>query len=96
MSIQPCTYILASRRNGTLYVGVTSNLIKRVWEHRTNAVNGFTSQYRVFRLVWYEAHESMGSAMEREKHLKHWNRLWKLKMIESFNPEWRDLYEDLI
>ncbi len=96
MSKQACTYILASQRNGTLYVGVTSDLIKRVWEHRTSVVPGFSRQYCVYDLVWYELHESMLSAITREKALKNWNRKWKLKLIETFNPDWQDLYEDLV
>jgi len=96
MSKQACTYILASQRNGTLYVGVTSDLIKRVWEHRTCVVPGFSRQYNVYNLVWYELHESMFSAIAREKALKNWNRKWKLKLIETFNPDWHDLYEDLV
>ena len=96
MSKQACTYILASQRNGTLYVGVTSDLIKRVWEHRTSVVPGFSRQYNVYNLVWYELHESMVCAIAREKALKKWNRKWKLKLIETFNPDWQDLYEDLV
>ena len=96
MSKQACTYILASQRNGSLYVGVTSDLIKRVWEHRTCVVPGFSRQYNVYKLVWYELHESMLSAIAREKALKNWNRKWKLKLIETFNPDWQDLYEDLV
>ena len=93
---QPCVYILASKRNGTLYVGVTSNLVKRVWEHKTDAVDGFTKKYRVHDLVWYEVHETMESAIAREKAIKEWQRAWKLKLIEHVNPTWRDLYGDLI
>lgn len=93
---QPCVYILASKRNGTLYIGVTSALIKRVWEHKNNVVEGFTSAYDVHMLVWYEVHESMESAIRREKALKEWNRGWKLRLIESVNPEWNDLYPALL
>jgi len=96
MSKQPCTYMLACRPNGTLYVGVTSDLTRRVCEHRTSPFTGSTRQYSLVKLVWYEAHESMLSAIERERALKRWNRLWKLKLVESVNPEWRDLYEELI
>jgi len=78
---QPAVYILASRRNGTLYVGVTSDLVKRIWEHRSNAVEGFTKRYGIHRLVWYELHESMDSAIQREKSLKEWKRIWKLELI---------------
>ncbi|HEX7731407.1 MAG TPA: GIY-YIG nuclease family protein [Rhodanobacter sp.] len=92
---QPCVYMLASKRNGTPYIGVTSDLIKRVWQHRNEAVEGFTSRYRVHDLVWYEPHETMESAILREKRLKEWQRIWKLRLIESENPEWRDLYPTL-
>jgi len=94
--MRPCVYILASRRNGTLYVGVTSDLIKRVWEHKSDAVEGFTKRYGVHDLVWYEAHETMMSAIAREKAIKEWRRAWKLELIEKTNPEWRDLYKDLL
>lgn len=92
---QPCVYILASRRNGTLYVGVTSDLIQRVWHHKNHLVEGFTKKYGVDRLVWYELHASMESAIRREKAIKEWKRAWKLALIEETNPEWRDLYTDL-
>jgi putative endonuclease len=95
MSKQPCVYLLASERNGTLYVGVTSNVVKRVWEHKNHFVEGFTKKYRVDRLVWYEAHETMESAIQREKAIKEWQRAWKLRLIEEFNPDWVDLYETL-
>ena len=88
-------YILASARNGTLYIGVTSNLIKRIWEHKNNMVEGFTKRYGV-HLVWFELHENMDSAIEREKNLKEWKRLWKLNLVERNNPDWRDLYDDII
>jgi putative endonuclease len=93
---QPCVYILASQRNGTLYVGVTSNLIQRVWQHKTNLVLGFTRDNTVHRLVWYEQHLMMGSAIDREKALKRWNRAWKMQLIEKNNPYWHDLYQDLL
>jgi putative endonuclease len=89
-------YILASKRNGTLYTGVTSNLPKRIWEHKNNVVEGFTNQYGVHILVWYEVHEAMDSAILREKRIKKWNREWKIRMIEKDNPHWRDLYPDLL
>lgn len=92
---QPCVYLLASRRNGTLYVGVTSDLLKRVWEHKNHVVEGFTKRYGVERLVWYEPHETMESAIRREKAIKEWKRAWKLELIEKANPEWTDLYEGL-
>ena len=84
---QPAVYILASKRNGTLYVGVTSDLVKRIWEHRSNMVEGFTKRYKVKQLVWYELHESMESAIMREKRIKDWKRPWKLELIESNNPD---------
>jgi putative endonuclease len=93
---QPAVYILASKRNGTLYVGVTSDLAKRVWEHKNNMVEGFTKQYKVHELVWYELHESMESAIIREKRLKDWKRAWKLELIESKNPDWLDLYDTIV
>ena len=89
---QPAVYILASKRNGTLYIGVTSDLVKRIWEHKNNIVEGFTKRYCVHQLVWYELHESMESAIVREKRLKEWKRKWKLELIESTNPNWHDLY----
>jgi len=94
-SKQPCVYILASQRNGTLYVGVTSNLAQRVWQHRNRLVAGFTCNNNVHRLVWYEQHLTKDVAITREKTLKRWNRAWKLRLIENGNPYWRDLYEDL-
>ena len=89
-------YILASQRNGTLYVGVTSDLLKRIWEHKNNAVDGFTKKYSVKRLVYYEHHSSAESAIKREKRLKDWKRQWKLKLIEEFNPNWNDLYQNIL
>lgn len=94
--MQPCVYMMASSRNGTLYIGVSSDLIKRVWQHKNEAIKGFTEKYSVHLLVWYEVHENMESAISREKALKKWNRIWKLRLIEQFNPEWQDLYEQLI
>ena len=88
-------YILASRRNGTLYTGSTDNLGHRVWQHRNGLVPGFTSKYGVKTLVWFEAHESRAAAFTRERQVKKWNRAWKLALIEAANPEWRDLWEDL-
>ncbi len=93
---QPCVYLLANRRNGTLYVGVTSDLIKRIWEHRNHVVAGFTQKYGVDKLVWYEPHGSMESAIQREKAIKEWKRAWKMNLIEKTNPEWVDLYETLL
>jgi putative endonuclease len=96
VSKQPAVYILASKRNGTLYIGVTSNLIKRIWEHKNNLVQGFTKQYNVHDLVWYEMHENMESVIAREKTLKEWKRIWKLELIESSNPDWSDLYNTIV
>jgi putative endonuclease len=94
--MSPCVYILASQRNGTLYVGATGDLVQRVWHHKHDLVAGFTRQHGVHTLVWYEVHESMTSALQREKAIKGWRRAWKLALIESGNPEWLDLYEHLI
>ena len=96
MEKQPAVYILASKRNGTLYVGVTSNLTKRVWEHKNDLVKGFTKRYSVHKLVWYEIHDTMESAIKREKRIKEWKRAWKLEMIESANPAWEDLYQSIV
>ena len=91
----PAAYILASQRNGTLYIGVTSNLIQRIWQHREGVVDGFSQQYGVKTLVWYEQHETMDSAIAREKALKRWNRDWKLRLIEKRNPQWLDLWPEI-
>ena len=95
MEKQPAVYILASDRNGTLYIGVTSDLLKRVNEHRNDAVDGFTKKYEVHRLVYYELHGDMLSAITREKQLKKWNRAWKLELIETQKPDWRDLWDGI-
>ena len=89
-------YILASKRNGTLYVGFTSDLGKRVYEHKHNLVEGFSRKYGVHRLVYYETGGDYDGALCREKQIKEWKRKWKLELIEAFNPTWRDLYEDLL
>ncbi len=91
----PCVYILASKINGTLYIGVTSNLPQRVWQHKNDLVEGFTKQYGVHRLVWYELHPTVHSAIAREKAIKKWRRSWKVELIETTNPHWRELYRDL-
>jgi len=96
MERQPSVYILASKRNGTLYTGVTSNLVKRVWEHKNNVVKGFTQKHGVHNLVWYELHETMENAIQREKIIKNWKRAWKIKRIEGMNPQWRDLYPEIL
>ena len=87
MPKQPCVYILASRRNGTLYAGVTANLVQRVWEHKNGVVEGFTKRYSVHLLVWFEFHENMLNAIAREKAIKEWKRKWKLDLIETTNPD---------
>jgi putative endonuclease len=89
-------YILASRRNGTLYIGMTDNLARRVWEHQTGVVAGFTKRYGVKTLVWYELHESRETAFQRERQIKKWKRAWKQRLIEQQNPNWRDLTSDLV
>jgi putative endonuclease len=93
---RPCVYILASQRNGTLYTGVTSDVARRVEQHRSNAVGGFVRDHGVYRLVFAEFHETMAHAMLREKQIKKWRRAWKLELIERNNPQWRDLYNELI
>jgi len=92
----PCVYILASGRNGTLYIGVTSDLIKRIYEHRNDVVEGFTNKYIVHDLVWYEQHAEMLSASARERQLKKWSRKAKIVLVERHNPQWKDLWSDLI
>ena len=91
----PCVYILANKPNGTLYIGVTSNLVHRVWQHKNDVVEGFTKQYGVHRLVWYEVHDTMDAALTREKALKWWKRAWKITLIEENNPTWTDLYDEV-
>lgn len=91
MTKQPAVYMLASQPNGTLYVGVTSDLARRVWEHKNDLVDGFTKKYGVHRLVYYELHANMIEAIRREKQIKRWYRVWKIELIEKENPEWRDL-----
>jgi putative endonuclease len=93
---QPAVYILASKRNGTLYIGVTSNLRQRVWQHRNESTTGFTNKYKVHTLVYYVLHPDMVSAITREKQIKKWNRAWKLELIEEQNPDWKDLWEGII
>jgi putative endonuclease len=94
--MQPAVYILASQRNGTLYTGVTSDLPKRVWEHRHDAAEGFSKRYGVHLLVYFEIHPDMLSAITREKQIKKWNRAWKIRLIEAANPEWRDLWGEIV
>ncbi len=90
---QAFVYIMASGRNGTIYLGSTDDLVRRVWEHRSGAIEGFTKRYRCKLLVWYEPHEDLMTARQREYRMKEWKRAWKLREIEGFNPDWDDLYE---
>ena len=96
MDKQFCVYILASKRNGTLYIGVTSQLATRVWQHKSKVAEGFTAKYGVDKLVYYQAHGSAEAAIVREKQLKKWRRSWKIELIEGLNPDWRDLCEELV
>jgi len=89
---QPYVYILASKKNGVLYIGVTSNLIQRIWQHKNKQAEGFTKKYNVHTLVYYEQHEVMETAITREKQMKKWKRDWKVKLIEKDNPQWEDLW----
>jgi len=91
----PAVYLLASAKRGTLYIGVTSNLIQRIWQHREHLTKGFSDRYDVTRLVWYELYETMENAIVREKQLKKWNREWKIRLIEQANPDWRDLWQNI-
>ena len=91
---RPCVYILASKRNGTLYVGVTADLARRIWEHRHGEVDGFTKRYSVHHLVYAEFHDAMPDAITREKQIKKWRRAWKIELVERENPTWRDLSDD--
>jgi putative endonuclease len=92
----PCVYILTNKPDGTLYIGVTSNLAARIFQHKNNFVDSFSKKYNLHLLVYYEVHENMYSAITREKCLKKWNREWKIQLIESMNPVWRDLYNEII
>ncbi len=92
---QPAVYLLANQQNGTLYTGVTSNLMQRIWQHKNKSADGFTRRYGIDNLVWYELHETMTTAIAREKAIKEWQREWKLRLIEMSNPDWRDLYPEL-
>ncbi|ALO34525.1 hypothetical protein CMT41_07210 [Colwellia sp. MT41] len=91
---KPAVYILASKRNGTLYIGVTSDLVKRIWQHRNHVISGFTDLHEVNRLVYFEQLDDMYAALTREKQLKTWHRAWKISLIEKTNPSWQDLYDD--
>ena len=92
----PCVYILCNRPRGTLYIGVTSNLPVRIWQHRDDVMEGFARKYRIHTLAWYEVHESMDSAIRREKALKAWKRMWKIELVETANPQWHDLSADIL
>jgi putative endonuclease len=89
-------YLLASKKNGTLYIGVTNNLVRRVWEHKNNFIEGFTQKYNVHKLVYYEIASDINSAITREKQMKKWRRQWKVELIEEGNSEWKDLYDSLV
>lgn len=93
---QPCVYVLASGERGTLYIGVTSDLVQRIWQHKSNLTKRFTKRYCVHTLVWYEINPTMQSAISREKAIKAWKRLWKIAVVEAASPGWRDLYPDII
>ncbi len=95
MERQAAVYILASKRNGTLYIGVTSNLVRRIWQHRNDLIEGFSKQYSVHHLVYFEMHESIENAIVREKRLKKWNRAWKIQLITDKNPNWCDLWSQI-
>ena len=96
ISKQFCVYILSNRPRGTLYIGVTSNLAQRIGQHREKQVEGFSKRYDLRNLVWFEMHDTAESAILREKQIKKWNRIWKLKLIEQTNPSWRDLFGDIV
>ncbi|MDJ0780038.1 MAG: GIY-YIG nuclease family protein [Gammaproteobacteria bacterium] len=92
----PCVYILTNKPDGVLYIGVTTNLAQRTWQHRQKLVDGFSKKYNLRRLVWFERHESIVSAITREKQMKKWNRDWKIQLIEAANPAWNDLYNEIL
>ncbi|TDR20458.1 putative endonuclease [Marinicella litoralis] len=92
----PAVYVLTNQRNGTLYIGVTSDLIQRIYQHKSNAVEGFSKKYQTHMLVYFEQHLTMESALLREKQMKEWKRAWKINLIEKLNPFWKDLYQDII
>ncbi|MCF6318383.1 MAG: GIY-YIG nuclease family protein [Proteobacteria bacterium] len=96
MNKQPCVYILGSKKNGTLYIGVTSDLVKRIWQHKNKQVRGFSEKYDVNNLVYFEQYEDMISAITREKQIKKWNRQWKINLIEKGNPDWNDLWPEIL
>lgn len=96
MDKQPAVYILATKFHGTMYVGVTSQLIQRIWQHKEHVVDGFTKRYGITRLVWFEMHEAVEGAITREKQIKKWKRDWKVRLIEKQNPRWDDLFERIV
>jgi Predicted endonuclease containing a URI domain len=96
MTKTPTVYIMTNKRNGTLYIGVTSDIVGRVWEHKNKTIKGFSSRYGTTQLVWYEFHPTMEGAIHRETDIKRWKRLWKLKLVDEFNPRWEDLYDILL
>ena len=93
--MQPAVYILSNTRHGTLYIGVTSNLIQRIWQHRSDLIDGFSKKYKTHNLVYFELHEDMLAAITREKQIKKWNRDWKIRLIEESNPFWQDLWAEI-
>jgi len=95
MAKQFYVYLLTNKRNGTLYVGITSNLVQRVWQHKNNITKGFTEKYNISYLVYFEIHSSAENAISREKQIKKWKRAWKIKLIEEDNPQWIDLYDEI-
>ncbi|HTD29692.1 MAG TPA: GIY-YIG nuclease family protein [Xanthomonadaceae bacterium] len=96
MPKQPAVYILATKLHGTMYIGATSELIQRTWQHKEHFIDGFTKRYGITRLVWFEMHETMEGAITREKQLKKWKRDWKIHLVEETNPRWDDLYEQIV
>lgn len=96
MEKQPCVYIMTNKRQGTLYVGITSNILRRTWQHRTGQIPGFTKKYQLHMLVFFEFLASFPDAIKREKQIKHWKRRWKIGLIEKENPEWEDLYRRIV
>ncbi|UFH58199.1 GIY-YIG nuclease family protein [Sulfurovum mangrovi] len=94
--MQPVVYILASKKNGSLYIGVTSDIAKRIYEHKNSLAEGFSKRYHIYKLVYYEVYDGIEEAIKREKQLKKWNRQWKVDLIEKENPEWNDLYRNII
>ena len=96
MTIQPCVYIMAGKKDGPLYIGVTSNLVQRIWKHKNNQIPGFTEKYNIKKLVYFEQHETMEYAITREKQMKKWKREWKINLIEKDNANWDDLWPQIV